>query len=235
MSWTRKELKQNGWGSVRKYYLQAFLVSLVTAAAAGDITLEQRIQGNWQEMQNAVLHTDPVVLVSIGAGGLSVGLISTLFRIFVGNPVMVGGCRFYVKSRNMQQGAGFESILEAFQEGRYTNLVITMFMRGLITVLFSFLLVIPGIIKMYEYRMVPYILSDEPYLPWRDALARSKYLMYGHKWEAFVLEISFLGWYILGALLFGLGIYFVNPYHDATMAEFYTALKQTTPDYDAYG
>ena len=231
--WSRKTLKENGLSAVKRYYLEAFLVSLLIAAATGGVTLQYNVQGNWQQNLNAFLNMDPSALTVASVGG-GTGFLSLVFRIFLGNPLQVGGRRFYVQSRNSMQSAGFECLIEAFQSGRYQNLVKGMFMRDVIVFLFTLLLVIPGIIKAFEFLMVPYILSDEPQLEWRDVLERSKYLMYGHKLEAFKLELSFLGWYILGALLFGLGIYLVNPYREATFAEFYTALKETTPDYGAY-
>ena len=75
--------------------------------------------------------------------------------------------------------------------------------------------------------MVGYILADEPDMGAMDALHKSKQMMQGHKWNAFVLGLSFLGWELLGVLTFGiLGIFYVRPYVEATFAELYLTLKQ---------
>ena len=89
------------------------------------------------------------------------------------------------------------------------------------------LLVVPGVIKSLEYLMVGYILADEPEIGVMEALRKSKQMMQGHKWEAFVLSLSFLGWEILGVVTFGIAeIFYVRPYVEATFAELYLALKQ---------
>ena len=77
-------------------------------------------------------------------------------------------------------------------------------LRGLKTFLWGLLLVIPGIIKSYEYRMIPYILSENPGMDTKRAFQLSAEMMYGQKWNAFVLDLSFILWLILGAITCGL-------------------------------
>ena len=98
--------------------------------------------------------------------------------------------------------------------------------RDLFILLWTLLLIVPGIIKSYSYRLVPYILSENPHMDRKRALELSQQMMDGHKMEAFVLELSFFGWFLLSALTCGLvGIFYVNPYLDATFAEFYVAIR----------
>ena len=85
---------------------------------------------------------------------------------------------------------------------------------------------IPGIIKAYSYRMVPYIIKDEPDLSAKEVLQRSKEMMRGHKWHAFILDLSFLGWIILAVLTLGvLSFFWVDPYIKSTDAALYSVLK----------
>ena len=94
-------------------------------------------------------------------------------------------------------------------------------------VLWSLLLVVPGVIKSYEYRLVEYVMAENPGMAAMEAIARSKALMQGNKWNAFVLDLSFLGWNILNACTFGiLGIFYVQPYQMLTNAALYEKLKQ---------
>lgn len=89
---------------------------------------------------------------------------------------------------------------------------------------------IPFFVKCYSYRLVPYLLADDPALSGRAAVTRSRVLMDGHKAHAFLLDLSFIGWYILSALTFGILLVFrVAPHVQATNAELYRALSAPPP------
>lgn len=165
------------------------------------------------------------LFAALGMGILMAILLAALvIQIFVCNPIEVGGCSFFLENTSGTPGAG--SLFYAFQCGHYGKIVLTLFLRNLYTVLWGILLVIPGIIKSYEYRMIPYLLADNPEMSRQEAFQLSKEMMDGEKWNAFVLDLSFLGWNILSGLTFGLaGIFWVNPYQYATNAELYLALK----------
>ena len=86
---------------------------------------------------------------------------------------------------------------------------------------------IPGIIKAYEYYMVPYLLAENPNMDAKEALERSKEMMYGNKFETFVLELSFIGWDLLSGMTLGiLDVLYVRPYKQLTYAALYEALKE---------
>lgn len=105
-----------------------------------------------------------------------------------------------------------------------------MFCRDLFTFLWSLLFVIPGIVKSYEYKMVPYLLAEYPGMDRNEAFARSREMMYGQKWNTFVLDLSFIPWNILSSITFGLvGLFYVFPYQDATYAELYDTLAAGMP------
>lgn len=106
------------------------------------------------------------------------------------------------------------------------------FLQFLFTFLWSLLLIVPGIVKSYSYAMAFYIQQErnnkgvEPV----DCITQSRRMMDGHKWQLFCLDFSFLGWYIVGALCLGVGVFFVVPYHQMARANFYEALKaELTP------
>jgi uncharacterized membrane protein len=80
-------------------------------------------------------------------------------------------------------------------------------------------------VKGYAYSLVPYILAEDPHMSASDAIRLSQSLTRGHKWELFVMDLSFIGWYILGGLLFGFGVLLVHPYKDATWAQAYVSLR----------
>lgn len=99
------------------------------------------------------------------------------------------------------------------------------FLTGLFVMLWSLLLYIPGIIKSFSYAMAPYIIAENPEIGALEAINRSKAMMEGHKMELFVLSLSFIGWYMLGAVTFGIAFIWIIPYVSATMANFYNSVK----------
>ena len=102
-----------------------------------------------------------------------------------------------------------------------------MFFRDLYTFLWSLLFIIPGIVKSYEYRMIPYILGENPDMNMEQAFAMSKQMMDGNKWNAFVLDLSFILWDLLGACTVGiLNILYIEPYKRLTDAGLYQTLKE---------
>ena len=107
-----------------------------------------------------------------------------------------------------------------------------MFFRDLYTILWTVLFIIPGIVKAYEYRMIPYILGENPNMEMSEVFAMSKQMMTGNKWKAFVLDLSFILWEILGACTLGiLSIFYVGPYRCLTCAGLYQALKEEQMQY----
>lgn len=152
--------------------------------------------------------------------------IAILIDVFICNPLEIGCKRFYV--RNLNETAQIGNIGYAF-DNNYKNIAKTMFFRDLYTVLWTLLFIIPGIVKAYEYQMIPYLLAENPQMTKEQAFAESKRMMKGQKWRSFVLDLSFIGWNILSALTLGiLGIFYVQPYIDATHAALYEALRYGT-------
>ncbi len=117
-----------------------------------------------------------------------------------------------------------------FKKGSYFGVLVTMLLRSIYTFLWFLLLIIPGIVKEYAYSMVPYILADNPDIGAERAIQLSNRMTDGEKWDMFVLDLSFIGWYIVGALALGIGVLFVNPYVDATKAELYLTLRKKAID-----
>ncbi len=186
------------------------------------------VSGNDESTTDSFLENmSPAValIATLSVGFLIVFMLIMLaVQIFVCNPIEVGGCSFFLENTEGTPGPG--KLFYAFQSGYYGKMVATLFLRNLYTVLWSLLLIIPGIIKSYEYRMIPYLLADHPEMSREEAFRLSREMMDGEKWNAFVLDLSFIGWDILSTFTLGLvGIFWTNPYRYATNAELYLALK----------
>jgi uncharacterized membrane protein len=100
----------------------------------------------------------------------------------------------------------------------------------MLIMLASGLLTLPVIIKTFSYRMTPWILADNPQIGYKRALKLSMQLTRGHKWRMFVLDLSFIGWFLLGLLACGIGVMFVTPYYQAVQAELYARLRRLGVD-----
>lgn len=130
-------------------------------------------------------------------------------------------CVGLVKGKNKVE---IEGIFDGFKEC-FTESFLLSLMIGIFTFLWSLLFVVPGIIKSYSYAMAPYILQDDPSKGWQNSLNESKEIMEGHKWQLFCLDLSLIGWYVVGFLCCCIGIVFVYPYALMARANFYMALK----------
>ena len=105
-------------------------------------------------------------------------------------------------------------------------MIVLQILSGIFIFLWSLLLVVPGIIAAYRYRQAIYILIDHPEMSVLECISESKRLMKGHKWELFVLDLSFIGWMILSAPpVLGLFVsIYTTPYTGLTYALYYEAL-----------
>ncbi|MBD5552107.1 MAG: DUF975 family protein [Lachnospiraceae bacterium] len=138
-------------------------------------------------------------------------------------PLRVGVCRFMIKS--MDDNAKVKEITYGFDHS-YKNVVKTMFHCDIRIFLWALLFVIPGFYKQYQYRMVPYILAGHPDMDYREVLKKSASLMNGHKWKAFLLDLSFLPWHLLGLITCGtVEIFYTSPYYHLSIAALYRRLS----------
>ena len=173
----------------------------------------------------------PIILAIIGGVMGAILLCAFLVQLLLINP-LYSGCKYFF-ARNSREKTMVGEVAGGFDRG-YGRVVKGMFLKDLFLVFWTLLFIIPGIIKSFSYRMVPYILVDQPELTATQAITRSRQMMKGNKWRAFVLDLSFILWYILSGLTLGLlGLFFVHPYYEATNAELYQALKDA-PLYDDY-
>ena len=231
--WTRELLKENGKIAFQRNYWLCVAVSLILVFIGGgsgginlnlDLSDSSAMDGTTNiygfEGFGYLLLMLPIILI---ACALAI-VIAFAVAAFLINIVQIGGCRFFMENREHKTDVG--QVFFAFSNENYMNCVKTMFWRDICILGWTLLFIVPGIIKGYAYRMIPYILAENPGISRQRAFAISEQMMDGHKMEAFVLELSFLGWNFLSAMTGGIvGIFYVNPYRNATYTEFYTAVK----------
>lgn len=258
--WNRAALKKKAREGIRGYYWAAVIVSFIlgilgiSAAATGfGETERDEFLGALGIGQNAALPEnsqadaflsgwDTETIIILGLALLSVfavmAVVGFVVRVLALNAIAVSSCRFYLEGQRGQK-PGIDMLLWGFKSGGYGNIVKTMFIRDIKETLWFLLLIVPGIVKTYEYRMIPYILAENPRMRSKEVFAASRQMMKGNKWKAFVFDLSFLGWLIvafiagcvlrfipiLGDMLSKVPQLCVTPYIDAAGTELYMALK----------
>ena len=219
--WERSELKQRGKFAFKANYwrcvLIAFILTAITAGSAANSKNESGI--SFEDLKNFNGFEKTILWGSVSVAFV----VAILITVFIKNPLKVGCCGFFIN--NSYGPCDITALGDAFKGGNFLNIFLTMFLSNLFITLWSILLVFPGIMKSYSYRLVPYILADQPDMEWKDVLKLSSSMMHGNRWAAFVLDLSFIGWYILSGITGGLlGVFYVNPYKRATDAELYKTL-----------
>lgn len=235
--WTRVELKARAKEVLKTNYWKAFLVSIVIViglmngngssyklnedgSSSNDI-----LRYIIDEVPEFTVNYRNVFLIALGFA-----LIMIAFRIFVGFSLEVGGRKYFIQSAQYKDNEKCFSY--AFNGNNYFGIIITMLLKAIYNFLWTLLFIIPGIIKYYAYRMVPYILADNPNIGAKEAINLSNKMTDGHKFDMFVLDLSFIGWYILGLIVFFVGVFLVNPYAFATEAELYLVLRSNAIEND---
>lgn len=111
---------------------------------------------------------------------------------------------------------------------QFERTFIVELLMNLYTLLWMLLLIVPGIVKAYSYALAPYLVQDHPEMSASQAIDESMRLMEGHKMRLFMLDLSFIGWWLLCCLTFGLLTFIVAPYQMTARAEFYRELMGET-------
>lgn len=223
--WDRPTLKSYARTSLKNFYWKGVLTTLIFLVLTGGKIFSVNYTYNLDSESMHGFGSSGMgglivaVIGGIAALGITLGL---LYSIFVVNPLTVGHNRYYLDSRFAPTDVG--RLFHGFTGGNYGNVVKTMFLVDLYTFLWSLLFVIPGIIKSYEYSMVPYLLAENPDMPSERAFELSREMMQGRKWDLFVLDLSFLGWGLLASIVI-IGHVFLQPYIQATRAEVYLWLR----------
>lgn len=222
MQWTRRALKQQAKRAIAAHYSVtaiAFIIYIAVSCVIGQCYGAMGRTSFWPVM----------------------GLLGLMLMIFVVNPLSVGAARLVLNNR---EGRAQVSDLFFGFKNHYGNVVKTLFLMYLFIGLWSLLLIVPGIIKSYQYYFVSFMLAEDPAIDRSAAFNRSKVMTDGYKGDIFVLTLSFIGWglicsvpLMIGMRSFGavsvlltLAAYvylalWLSPYVEQTNAELYIAMK----------
>lgn len=251
MNWNRAELKDLAKTELKESYWLSFgvcLLASILGAGGSMVSMVFNLPNNANKYYDSLAMAAPIrrapaatawlaILSALLMMMLIVFAIAFAYNIFVGSVTLVGQKRFFTQAPRGDRN--FNNLFYGFTNGRYMQTVKTMLVMNIYIFLWTLLLIVPGIIKTYEYRMVPYLLADNPDLSTSEALEMSRKMTDGNKMDMFILDLSFLGWLFLAGLaasVVGMFMPFlafilgtaatclVVPYIEATYAQLYFKL-----------
>ena len=194
------------------------------------------LRGNWTPaVITAIIY---IIIIALGCGkeditnrlNLQPGFLWTLrgvgtaLTIFVLAPASIG---FSNAFRCLQQN-GNPNILQnflGFATRNYLHNIWVYIVMEIKIILWTFCLIVPGIMKSFSYAMVPYIMAEHPEYNATTCIAESERIMYGHRMELFTLYLSFIGWFLLTIITCGIGLLWLMPYMETAQAAFYADVK----------
>lgn len=176
----------------------------------------------WEQLRKSYWMVFVVTLiVALIPAGSSFALVGFVIM----GPLMVGQAIYLIDMvETGSDGKKIELVIDAFKKS-FVNSFLAILLTKIFTMLWSLLFIIPGIIKSFAYAMTPYIIADDPEIDAMAAIDKSQEMMRGHKMELFLLHLSFIGWYLLAGLTFGVGMIFLLPYVKTAEANFYVELR----------
>lgn len=235
--WNRQEVKARGKASFKRNYGNCFLVALIHTLLAGSTAaLSSRRAStaantdysgsiNIDATDEQTMAIATAIIIAIIAAVAVVMIVMVALDIFVFNTLEIGCNRFFLL--NNHADPSLNELTFSFKNN-YLNCVLGELLRGFLIAI-GFIIIVPGIILSYSYRMVPYILGTDPTIRPVDALKKSRAMMKGNKWNAFVFDLSFIGWGLLSVITCGIfGIAYLNPYKMSADAALFEAISATS-------
>lgn len=161
-----------------------------------------------------------IFVTCISTSIISMYLRNRILALIISGSFLVGICMFYLSmSRKNDKEVKFSTIFNGFHTfWKSTGL---FFLYMLIVLVGLLLFIIPGIIIALLYSQSFFILADNPTKSIPQCLSESAEMMKCHKFDLFVLNLSFIGWFILSIFTVGLGLFYLIPYRYATLANYF--------------
>ncbi|WNS79544.1 DUF975 family protein [Domibacillus sp. DTU_2020_1001157_1_SI_ALB_TIR_016] len=209
-----RQVLKGYWGkAISLTFILGLLVILLPAVVVA--VVEIYLSGGFE----AWFNTDSTPLAS--------DVFSTILSILT-TPLTIASLWFYL-SISRKETPSLSNVFGIYRDGRTSfKTIIACYWMFLLTILWSLLLIVPGIIKSFSYSQTYFILKDHPSYTVNEAITESRKMMDGLKNQYFTLCLSFIGWGILSLLTLGIGFLWLVPYIQTCLAVFYSeaAAKQ---------
>ncbi|SHJ73071.1 Uncharacterized membrane protein [Dethiosulfatibacter aminovorans DSM 17477] len=201
------ELKRHAFKILKEYWVQAVIVTFVVWLLTDAYTQQNFVDITQHGGQIERFNT------------------ANLLSLLVTGPLSLGVARFYMAIEKKKKDLNFYMIFDSFKDFKRTFLYHVL--SSIFIILWSLLLIVPGIIAAIRYSMSYYLLAENPDMEAMEALRKSSDLMNGHKWEFFKFCLSFIGWAILCLLTMGIGFLVLIPYFQMSKLYFYRSITST--------
>lgn len=221
-----KDFRKQAWNTLKGNWKTAVITGLIATALGGNIGTMGGENGSNVEFEplSEVFSSNPEVIPTVLIGLMIPILIATVIGLIIGGTISLGYAQFNLDLVDRQE-LRVKTVFSQFS--RFGTGMAMKFWTTLFIFLWSLLFIVPGVIAGLSYAMAPYILAEHPEMSAGEAIKASKELMKGHKWNLFCLQISFFGWYLLGALTMGILNLWVIPYAETSVAIFYREISGT--------
>lgn len=192
---------------------------------------KEKIKGHIVELLIPILVASILTTLTIGQtvttstdGGFSYKVEGGVNLGFFFYFVTVGLTYFMVRFIN-DENHEFKDLFRFFKD--YVRIFVVNLLQCIFVVLWSILLIVPGIMKAFSYALVPFLLADDKYndLSYTAVLKKSEEMMKGHRMDYFVFYLSFFGWFLLALCTFGLLLIWLAPYFETARVKFLNDIK----------
>jgi len=204
-------------------------MNTLSQTANKDLMTQARkaLRGNWGLAIGANIIYCVIVLAvqSIPKVGGGIGII-------VGAPLIVGVAGFSLSLARKQE-ARLVQIFDGIKN--FWTCLGTYLLAMIFVILWTLLLIIPGIMAAYSYAMVYFILAEDDSIGPLEAITKSKKMIRGNRWKLFCLGLRFIGWGIVCVLTLGIGFLWMLPYLYVAFAQFYDDIKPTAEEIELTG
>jgi len=182
----------------------------------------ERLQGLWTNLIPIWFIYFLIIGGAPGIFGERGAFLAWMINMAIGGPLAMSMTLIFLRIYK-QEPFELGQVLEGFKQ--FSRAFTTYLLIAIYVFLWMLLLIVPGIIAALGYTMTFFIMAENPEMPATEAMRRSKQMMFGHKWELFNLGLSFLGWLIVSALTFGIGLLWLQSYVMASVTIFYHKIK----------
>ncbi|NCC99606.1 MAG: DUF975 family protein [Bacteroidia bacterium] len=178
------------------------------------------LRGNWSM---PVLSTLLILLIS-GTTAIPFGGFIALIFLYI--PICYSLIQAYLMFIRGDKDNLISKMFDCFND--YGRALGVSLLQALYIILWTLLLFVPGVIKSYSYSQAFFIALDKPELRPEDCINESMQMMNGYKMKLFLLDLSFIGWWLLSILSLGIGFLWLLPYIYTSHSHFYEELKAET-------
>lgn len=225
----RSVLKMDAKAAMREAVISPYGVTVIYGIILFILSAIQSFLDIWKRiLDKANGYIDPAQLIAFIGSSIVFFIISFVITTII----QFGYSSFCLKVSNRDATMSY---MDLFSSVRYLLKAIGLsVVTGVLVLLWSLLFIVPGIIAAYRYSQAVFVLVEDPRKGIMQCIQESKDMMVGHKFEFFVLQLSFLLWELMGIFTCGLGYIYVYPYMNVTKANYYNAVKPKTAFYGEY-